>query len=72
MSLKYRDVDVNSQVTDYYQIKITNDKPSKLQKNILHKSIVTIQVFLHARMKQFRGRAGNRKAIPILEIRSDA
>ncbi len=55
MSRKYRDVDVNSQVTGDYRHyrgeKITNDKPSKLQKNILHSPIVTIQVFLHARMK---------------------
>ncbi len=35
MSRKYHNVDVNSQVTDDYHIirkKMTNDKPSKLQK----------------------------------------
>ncbi len=36
MSRKYRNVDVNSQVTDdyrhYLKKKFTNDKPSKLQK----------------------------------------
>ncbi len=57
MSCKYRDLDVNSQVKDDYRFyrekkKKTNDKPSKLQKKkFFYMTSVTIQVFLHARMK---------------------
>ncbi len=72
MSRKYRNVDVNSQVTDDYR----HYRGEKLQminlvsckKGFTQPHSLTIHVFLHARV-EFSRRIGHLKTIPILEIR---